>query len=131
MVEAGPGRFGRKAEKVQAAQARWAETAQRWDDPGLPGSRWADSSVHVSASSAAKGAVANAVRYHGTEAQREDLIAGSLERGVSDRERDQQAAAVATNERHRAQREVVVAIAERDRARVAATGRAEPDEPGP
>ena len=56
--------------------------------------------------------------YHGTEAEREDLIAASLERRVSDQERDQ--TTVAANERHSGAREPW-RIAERDRARVAAT----------
>ena len=117
-VEAGPGRFGRKTAKVEAAQARWAEAAQRWDDSQLPASGWPDNSVRVAARSAAERAVASTVRHHSTGAEREDHAAATLERRVSDRERDQQAA-ITTNKRHRAQREAVVAAAERDRARIA------------
>ena len=117
-VEAGPGRLGRKAAKVEAAQARWAETARRWSDRQLPGWRWPDDAVRAAASGAAEQVVATALRYHRTEADREDLVATRLGLQVIDRAGDHQAA-TGTNVLNRARREALVAAVERDRARIA------------
>ena len=47
MMAAGPGRFGRRAERVREAEQRRAETAGRWRGyyTQLPGERWPDEAV--------------------------------------------------------------------------------------
>ena len=45
IIEAGPGRFGRKAARVEQARDHWNEVARRWPDADLPGARWGDDAV--------------------------------------------------------------------------------------
>jgi exodeoxyribonuclease V alpha subunit len=92
VIQAGPGRFGRKAGQVDAAQTRRAETARRWADPQLPGAQWTDETVRQSAQSAAERAVAPHVHRHLVEADRHDQVAVVLDRKIAARDRDQQTA---------------------------------------
>jgi hypothetical protein len=117
-IAAGPGRFGRRAERVEAAQARRDETARRWGDDQPPGAQWPDDGVRHSATRAADRIVTAGVRHHSTEADREEQTATSLDRRVVERDHTQENA-TATNERRAGQRQALQETTDRDRARVA------------
>jgi len=69
VIAAGPGRFGRRAERVREAQERRAETAERWRGyfTQLPGERWPDQAVAQVATSAADARLAHQLRFCGAE----------------------------------------------------------------
>lgn len=117
-IAAGPGRFGRRAERVEQAQARRDELAHQWNDRQLPGSEWPDNTVRYAAESAVERTVTPAVRHHEAEANREEQTAAGLDRRVVERERTQESAR-ATNERRAGQRQALETTTDRDRARVA------------
>jgi len=117
-IEAGPGRFGRKADQVHDAEARRAETARRWSTRQLPGSRWDDDTVRHDAAAAAERIVNTRVDHHMRDADQADQGAETMDRQIAERDRSQQAERQ-TNERHAAQRDALVAAAERDRADIA------------
>lgn len=117
-IQAGPGRFGRRAARVQAAQARRAETARRWGDNQPPGAQWPDDGLRHSAKRAAERIVTAGVRDHTTEAERQEQIATSLDRRVAQRDRNQ-AKAIATNEARPGQRQALETVTEAERARIA------------
>lgn len=116
-IQAGPGRFGRRAERVEQAQARRDETARRWGDDQPPGAQWPDNAVRSNAARSADRIVNTGVRHHTAEGDREEQTAAGLDRQVTSRDRDQEAAR-ATNERNVPKREAVIASTERDRARI-------------
>jgi exodeoxyribonuclease V alpha subunit len=118
IIDAGPGRFGRKADQVQQAHARRAETAQRWGDDQLPHSQWADGSVDAAATRSADRIINTGVRHHNSEAGREEQAAAGLERQVNSRDRDHQAA-MAINERNTPKREALIAAVAANRAALA------------
>ena len=65
VIAAGPGRFGRRAERVREAQERRAETAERWRGyiTQLPGEHWPDETVAQVATSAADARLAHQLRF--------------------------------------------------------------------
>jgi len=64
-VAAGPGRFGRRAERVREAEQRRAETAERWRGyyTQLPGELWPDETVARAATSAVDARLAHQLRF--------------------------------------------------------------------
>ena len=70
VVAAGPGRFGRRAERVREAEQRLAETAERWRGyyTQLPGERWPDETVAQVATSAVDARLAHQLRFCEAEA---------------------------------------------------------------
>ena len=63
VVEAGPGAFGRRAAKVEAARAHLEELGERWGPRQLPGPAWPDNAVTALAGELARAEVA---RFAGT-----------------------------------------------------------------
>jgi exodeoxyribonuclease V alpha subunit len=118
IIAAGPGRLGRRAAKVEAAEARRAATGRRWGDSQLPNVDWPDRTVRYAAESAVERTVTPAVRRHNDQAAREEQTAVDLDRQVTSRDREQ-AAARATNQRNIPKREAVIAATDRDLARIA------------
>lgn len=112
-IQAGPGRFGRKTGQVEAAQARRAETARRWNTAQPPGSLWPDDKVRRDAAGAADRIVNTDIDRHMGQASQADQAAENRDRQIAERDRSQQAARQ-TNERHAARRDALVAGAERD-----------------
>ena len=117
-IAAGPGRFGRRAERVEHAQARRDQTARRWGDQQPPGAQWSDDGVHHSAARAADRIVTAGVRHHTDQAAREEHTAAGLDRQVVDRDRTQEAART-TNQHRAGQRHTLQATTEADRATIA------------
>ena len=123
-IAAGPGRFGRKAARVEQAQARWDETARRWghnQPPAYnqpPGSGWSDDAVRAGAAGSADQIVNTGVRHHSDQADREEQVAAGLERRVVERDRDQESART-TNEWRAGERRALEAATEAARASIA------------
>ena len=63
-LEAGPGAFGRRAGKVEAARAHLAQVRERWGAPQLPGPAWSDGAVTALAGELARAVVARAASSH-------------------------------------------------------------------
>jgi len=118
IVQAGPGRLGRKAARVDQARARRDETARRWGDNQLPGPGWSDQGVEVSAARSANRVTDAGVRYHQTEAGREEQAAATAERRIVGREQAR-ALAVATNRYRSAARQRLVTESDAARAWIA------------
>jgi len=118
VIEGGPGRFGRKADRVEAAQARRDETARRWAEPRLPRADWSDEAVRLVATTAAGRVVTAGVGHHRGEAQREGQVAARLDRQIEIRDRDHQAA-IRTNEQRAHGRRALIAEVDHERVRVA------------
>jgi hypothetical protein len=114
IVAAGPGRFGRKAVRVDQARTRLAETARRWGDDQLPGPGWSDQGVEIAAARSADRITNAGVGHHHSEAGREEQVADGAERRIVGREQAR-ALAVDTNRYRSAARQRLVA--ERDAAR--------------
>ena len=102
IIEAGPGRFGRKAGQVEAARTQRAEIAGRWRPGRLPGSGWNDEAVRGEARSRAAEIVANDVQRHSSEAAQVERDVAERRRGIDEREQHQ-ARWRETNEREAAQ----------------------------
>ena len=70
VVVAGPGRFGRRAERVREAEQRLSEMAARWRGyyTQLPGDRWPDETVAQAATSAVETRLAHQLRFCEAEA---------------------------------------------------------------
>jgi exodeoxyribonuclease V alpha subunit len=117
IIAAGPGRFGRKAAKVEEAREHWKEVYWRWHE-GTPRSDWSDEAVRSRATTAAERIVNADVHAHRTQADRADKRAAEHDNAVAQRERSRERA-ISRNERTAQNREVLVAEVERDRARVA------------
>jgi exodeoxyribonuclease V alpha subunit len=118
IIEAGPGRFGRKAAKVDEAQDHWSEVARRWPDADPPGSRWTDDAVRVRAAGTAERMVNAGVHTHRKQADQADKLAEVHERAVARRDSDRESA-LWMNKSNAQNREVLLAEVERDRARIA------------
>jgi hypothetical protein len=118
IIEAGPGRFGRKAAKVDEAWDHRSEVARRWSDPQLPGSGWSDEAVRGRAAGAAERVVDAGIRPHRMEAARADKVAEEHDRAVVRRDHSRESA-ISVNKSNARNREVLLAKVERDRARIA------------
>jgi exodeoxyribonuclease V alpha subunit len=122
IIEAGPGRLGRKAAKVDEARAHWNEVARRWPDAAPPGARWGDDAVRDRATSTAERMVNAGAHAHRKQADQADKVAAEHEQAVARRERQRESDIwMDTSNAHN--REILVAKAERERATIAA-GRA-------
>ena len=64
VVEAGPGAFGRRAAKVEAARAHLEELGERWGPRQLPGPAWPDNAVTALAGELARAEVARSAGTH-------------------------------------------------------------------
>jgi exodeoxyribonuclease V alpha subunit len=115
IIEAGPGRFGRKAAQVEEARDHRAEVARRWSDPQLPGSRWTDDAVRGRAAAAAERMVDADARPHRVQAARADKVAEEHERAVARRDSDRESA-IWMNNSNAKNRAILLARVERDRA---------------
>jgi exodeoxyribonuclease V alpha subunit len=118
IIAAGPGLLGRKAARVDQARARLAEVARRWGDNQLPGPGWSDQGVEVSAARSANRITDAGVRFHQTEAGREEQAAATAERRVVGREQAR-ALVVDTNRYRSAARQRLVAESDAARAWIA------------
>jgi exodeoxyribonuclease V alpha subunit len=118
IIEAGPGRFGRKAVQVDEARDHRAEVARRWSDLQLPGSGWSDDAVRDRAASVAERMVDAEARPHRVQAARADKVAEEHERAVARRDSDRESA-IWMNNSNAKNRAILVAKVERDRATIA------------
>jgi len=118
IIEAGPGRFGRKAAQVDEARDHRAEVARRWSDPQLPGSGWSDEAVRGRAAGAAERMVDAGARPHRVQAARADKVAEEHERAVARRDSDRESA-IWMNKSNAKNRAILLAKVERDRATIA------------
>lgn len=113
VVAAGPGRFGRRAERVREAEQRLSEMAARW--PGyytqLPGERWPDQAVAQVATSAVDARLAHQLRFCETEAGKAAYAAQQAEDRIVQRDTRREKA-LAHNEVARARRLELEASAE-------------------
>jgi exodeoxyribonuclease V alpha subunit len=116
IIAAGPGRFGRKASKVEDAREHWKEVYWRWHE-GTPSADWSDEAVRSRATVAAERIVNADVHAHLTQADRADKRAAERDNAVDQRERSRERA-ISRNERNAQNREALIAEVERDRARV-------------
>jgi hypothetical protein len=117
IIEAGPGRLGRRADRVEAARERRENTARRWPHSELPGVGWADQMVRGEAVAAAERVVAAGVGYHHGEAGRYDQTATDADRHVTLRDH-QQRDGVSANRQRAGLRQALVEAAEHQRVRV-------------
>jgi len=118
IIEAGPGRFGRKAAQVDEARDHRAEVARRWSDPQLPGSGWSDDVVRGRAAGAAKRVVDADARPHRVQATRADKLAEEHDLAAARRDSDRESA-IWMNKSNAKNRETLLARVERDRATIA------------
>ena len=118
-IQAGLGRFGRKAGRVNEAQARYNNTARRWNEWRLPGPETPDETVRAAATAAAVRAARVEIADHDNQADREEQTADSLDWRIAGRDRAGQSA-IAINERNAAQREALQAATQKARATIAA-----------
>jgi hypothetical protein len=118
IIEAGPGRFGRKAAKVDEARDHWREVARRWPHSQPPGSSWTDDGVRRHATEAAERMVNAGVHPHRIKADRADKLAAEHERALASRDSSREGA-IWMNNSNAKNREVLLAKVERDRARIA------------
>ena len=125
-IEPGPGRLGRRADQVRAAEDFRSQAAERWDDRQLPGSGWTDDAVEQSAADAVDRRLRPLVAHHETERTHEEATAARFDRQVAGRDAAQQRARL-LNDTVAPRRQALVAEAERDRETLA-RDRAERDE---
>jgi hypothetical protein len=87
-LAAGPGRFGRRAERVREAEHRRAETAERWRGyyTQLPGERWPDQAVAQVATSAAEARLAHQLRFCEAEVDKASHAAQQAEQRTAQRD---------------------------------------------
>jgi exodeoxyribonuclease V alpha subunit len=126
IIEAGPGRLGRRADQLRAAEDFRSQAAERWDDHQLPRSGWSDDSVQRSAANAVDRRLRPLVVHHEIERAHEEETAAGLDRQVADRDAAQQRAQV-LNATVAPRRQALIAEADRERE-VLAHDRAERDE---
>ena len=107
-VEAGPGLFQLKTARVDAARARLADVARRWEADRLPTRTWSDTAVAATAAQAADRVVERQVRDRAHRADRADRAAGDIDRNVAERDRAQHGAR-ATNQARAAGRDEALA----------------------
>ena len=118
IIEAGSGRFGRKAAQVDEAREHRSEVGRRWSDPQLPGSGWSDDAVLGRAAAAAERVVDAGIRPHRVQAARADKVAEEHERAVARRDSDRESA-IWMNKSNAKNRAILLAKVERDRATIA------------
>jgi hypothetical protein len=118
VIETGPGRFARKAAKVDEARAHRSEVARRWSDPHPPGSGWSDEGVRRGATGTAERILNATTHPHRTQAEQAEKRAEDHDRRVTRRDRDHERA-TGLNKSNVESRAALVAKAERDRARIA------------
>jgi exodeoxyribonuclease V alpha subunit len=87
-IAAGPGRFGRRAERVREAEGRRAETAERWRGycSQLPGERWPDETVAQVATSAVDARLAHQLRFCEAEINKASHAARLAEERIAQRD---------------------------------------------
>jgi len=88
VVAAGPGRFGRRAERVRKAEQRLAETAERWRGyyTQLPGEHWPDQAVAQAATSAVDAHLAHRLRFCEAEQDKAAYAAQQAEERMARRD---------------------------------------------
>lgn len=118
IIEAGPGRFGRKAAKVEAALARRQETARTWSGQELPGSHWSDVAVDHAARWATERTIGPPVDHQRRIAEREEQTAATHDRRIKRRD-DEQQIGLQENEDRAMKRDALSAVTDRDRAAIA------------
>ena len=119
IIEAGPGRFGRKAAKVDEARAHWNEVARRWPATAPPGARWGDDAVRNRAAATAERMVNAAAHTHRKQADQADKVATEHEQAVVSRDRSRESD-IWMDKSNAHNREILVAEVERARERIAA-----------
>ncbi len=119
IIDAGPGRFGRKAVKVEEARAHWNEVARRWPTGAPPGARWGDDAVRHRAATTAERMVNAAAHTHRKQADQVDKLAEEHEQAVASRE-SQRESDLWMDKSNAHNREILVAKVERERERIAA-----------
>jgi exodeoxyribonuclease V alpha subunit len=88
VIAAGPGRFGRRAQRVREAEHRRAGTAARWQGyfTQLPGERWPDQTVAQVATSAADARLAYQLRFCEAEIDKAANAAQQAEERMAQRD---------------------------------------------
>lgn len=114
-IEAGPGRFARKAAKVDQAEAHRRQVAERWDEARLPGSTWSDDHVRRRAGEVAERIVDSGVHNNTKRAEEQVKIAAALEQRIALRDYRQESARV-TNGHRPGQRQALIEDTEQRRA---------------
>ena len=119
VVAAGPGRFGRRAERVREAEQRLSETAARWRGyyTQLPGALWPDEAVAQAATSAVGTRLAHQLRFCEAEAGKAADAAQQAEEHMARRDA-RRAEALAHNEASTAKSLELEASARAARARM-------------
>lgn len=112
VVEAGPGAFGRRAAKVEAARAHLEELGERWGPRQLPGPAWPDNAVTALAGELARARVARAAGVHMEGARASLEEAARHEQAVANR-RAWAASVEGAEAAHRARQRPLVEAAER------------------
>ena len=84
-IEASPGRFGRRAARVDQAQQQLQDIRQRWPAPGLPGSRWGDEDLRYGAARLAGGMVRAKAKDHIQAADRAEQAGANHDGNVTGR----------------------------------------------
>jgi exodeoxyribonuclease V alpha subunit len=85
-IEAGPGRLGRRADRVRAAEHFRSQMAERWGDRQLPGSGWTDDSVERSAANAVDRRLRPLIAHQETDRTHEEEAAARFDRQVVERD---------------------------------------------
>lgn len=117
VVEGGPGIFGRRAARVDAAREVLVNTAASWGEEWLPGPSWSDDQVRQAGMGVAGAVIAARVGYHQAEADRWDRVAVDAQWRVGARERGVREA-LETNRRNGEYREAASVELEAGLARV-------------
>ena len=125
VIAAGPGRFGRRAERVREAEQRRAETAERWRGyfTQLPGERWPDQAVAQVATSAVDARLAHQLRFYEAEIDKAAHAAQQAEDRMARRDARREKA-LAHNEVAATRRLELEASAEAARAKLVEARRA-------
>ena len=118
IIAAGPGRFHRRAARLEAAVAHRGDVARHWVEPSPPGAQWSDDAVRHQALQGVGRILGPVVREHLAEAEkgrdecrrlrRQDRAARALPR-----------AAVRLNDHNTERRQELIAKAECERAAIA------------
>jgi exodeoxyribonuclease V alpha subunit len=118
IIAAGPGRFGRKAAKVDEARDHWSEVARRWPDSRPPDARWSDEAVQNRAAWVAERMVNAGVHAHRKQADQADKVAAEHEQAMERRDRSYENFRW-LNKSNAHSREILLAQVEHDRERIA------------
>ena len=118
-ITAGPGRFGRRAERVREAEERWAEAAERWRGYiiQLPGAHWSDAGVAEASARAVEARLAHQLRFYEAERDKAAVTAQQAEQRIAGRDA-RRSEALAHNEAAVAKSHELEASARAARARV-------------